>query len=277
MKTKMLNTALYSMFISATASAEMDATAMKVMSSEIKQTVAQGDFLALHHTIEERCGLKKYYEEKDKKTVYERQEELSAIQTCAKLAKAEAKSAVQNEENLSAKMTVEDMSKAMTDDTNKEAQDVNSEGNFLGLTWGLGFGYTFSSDEAIDEAEIVDGVVRVKSNKKQQPRMVLEFHRFLWCNNGAKDGTRGCGPFVAVSATSDEILQGVGMGFMYGLKAKKGEPEGFSIGIGAMLDADVKDLADGFNENQPVPTGETSIRYKNESRWSALIFVTRTF
>lgn len=64
---------------------------------------------------------------------------------------------------------------------------------------------------------------------------------------------------------------------MYGFKAKPSDPDGFSIGIGAILDADVKDLADGFKENQPVPEGETIIRYKSESRWSALIFFTRTF
>ena len=49
------------------------------------------------------------------------------------------------------------------------------------------------------------------------------------------------------------------------------------MGIGAVLDADVTDLADGFVENQPPPGTETEVRFETESRWSAVIFVTRTF
>lgn len=175
------------------------------------------------------------------------------------------------------KSKVDQLFSPLIDAKKKEESENQSSIDFMGLTWGVGFGYSFSSDEAIDDAEIVNGVVRVKSNKKEQPRLVLEFHKYFWFNDGRKDGTRGLGPFVAVAATQDDLLSGVGIGFMYGLKAKQSDPEGFSIGIGAILDADVKDLADGFSENAPPPGGETTVRFKQESRWSALLFVTRTF
>ena len=154
---------------------------------------------------------------------------------------------------------------------------AQSEENFLGLTWGVGLGYSFGRDRSVDEAEIVGGLVRVKSELKQQPRALMEFHKYFWCNSGGTDGTRGCGPFVAAAATSDKVLSGVGLGFMYGMKSKETESEGFSIGLGVALDAKVKDLADGFKPNEAPPTGETAVRYTTKSRWSTLLFVTRTF
>jgi hypothetical protein len=82
---------------------------------------------------------------------------------------------------------------------------------------------------------------------------------------------------VAVAATEDEVLSGVGIGLMYGRKSKAADTDGFSIGLGVILDGKVKDLADGFEENQPPPPGETQVRFEEKARWSALLFVTRTF
>jgi hypothetical protein len=277
MKNLLFVTALLCLFVSESAFPEMDVSTVKLISEEVKKSVNAGDFSVAHNIVNEHCGMNNYFELKNDKTVYERAELLHDIQLCAEMIRVDASAAALNNKDLNAKMAVEEMSAVSKKEMNTEMKNINSEVNFLGLNWGLGFGYTFSSDEAIDDAEIVDGIVKVKSNKKQQPRMILEFHRYLGCNNGAKDGTQGCGPFVAVAASNDKILQGVGMGFMYGFKAKKSDPEGFSIGIGAMLDGNVKDLADGFKENQAVPDGATSIRYKTESRWSALIFAVRTF
>lgn len=159
----------------------------------------------------------------------------------------------------------------------ESVQQNASANQFMGLTWGLGFGYSFGEDEAIDDAVIVDGVVRVKSRKKDQPRAVLEFHRYFWCNNGRKQLDRGCGPFFAVAASQDDALAGVGVGWMYGRRSSPTDSEGFSVGIGVILDADIKDLADGFKENQPPPGTETAVRFEEKSRWSALIMFTRTF
>ena len=123
----------------------------------------------------------------------------------------------------------------------------------------------------------MDGVVRVTSSKENQPRVFLESHKYFWCNDNGKDGTRGCGPFVAVAAKDDDVLGGVAIGFMYGRKTEITSSEGFSVGIGAVLDADVNDLASGFVANQPPPGGETEVRLESKSRWSAVLFVTRTF
>lgn len=159
----------------------------------------------------------------------------------------------------------------------QSVQEKQSSTEFMGLTWGLGFGYSFGEDDAIDDAVIVDGVVRVKSRKKDQPRAVLEFHRYFWCNKGRTQLDRGCGPFFAVAATQDDALAGVGVGWMYGRKSTPGDSEGFSIGVGVILDAGIKDLAEGFKKDQPPPGTETTVRFEEKSRWSALVMFTRTF
>ena len=51
----------------------------------------------------------------------------------------------------------------------------------------------------------------------------------------------------------------------------------FSIGIGALLEGGVKDLAYGFEDNKPPSNNETTVHYKTEPRWSAILFFTRTF
>jgi hypothetical protein len=172
---------------------------------------------------------------------------------------------------------VKELMQPLVDETAQVKQQADSATDFMGLNWGLGFGYSFGRDDMIDDADIVNGIVRVKSQKKEQPRVVLEFHKYFWCNNSYKDGASGCGPFVAVSATQDKLLSGVGMGLMYGLKAKASDTEGFSVGLGVILDGKMKDLADGFKKNEAPPSGETVVRFEEKARWSYLLFVTRTF
>ena len=152
---------------------------------------------------------------------------------------------------------------------------------FYGLNWGIGFGFSIGRDDFIESAEIVDGVVRVTKDNTQQPRAVFEFHKYFGCKLGrlaTESHMSGCGPFVAVAGSGDDLLSGVGLGLMYGLKSKDpGESDGFSIGIGAILDRDVKSLASGFTQDLAAPPGSSSVLLEEKSRWSWLVFVTRTF
>lgn len=159
-----------------------------------------------------------------------------------------------------------------------DANEKNAQANFLGLNWGLGFGYSFANDDVIEEATIVNGVVRSSKDKSRQVRLVLEYHKYFWCNRKKTTAKWGCGPFLAVAADEDDLLSGVAVGFMFGRRSKQAKAgEGFSVAIGAIVDADVKSLADGFEENAPPPAGETAVRFEEKSRSSAILFFTRTF
>ncbi|MAI31661.1 MAG: hypothetical protein CMM07_08325 [Rhodopirellula sp.] len=243
----------------------------------VQPLVQEGKFFEIQVQLKEACGWNAYLAKRASLTIYQRDELLSEILSCFRESQAGLSASLLSSNSLNQKLALDEVVEAASEEAKNDDDETKSQIEFMGLSWGLGFGYSFSSDDAIDEAVLVDGVVRVKSNKKEQPRAILEFHKFIACNDGGKNGTRGCGPFVGVAATPDDLLSGVGFGWMFGFKAKPTDPDGFSVGIGAILDADVKDLADGFEKNQAPPAGETSVRYETESRWSALIFVTRTF
>lgn len=229
----------------------------------------------------EKHTFAEYQRNKNQMSLDERAEELKKIEWCddlrAEAARLEAPVTVYRFSVYNSSPVPPDPGQDQVVDD--ERKRVNASIDFLGLSWGLGFGFSWSEDDAVDEATIVNGIVRASSNKKEQPRLVLEFHRFMpwFCNADRTDEDFGCGPFVAVASKSEDLLGGVGMGWMWGFKSKPSDSAGFSVGVGAILDGDVKDLADGFEDGKPAPSGENEVRFVEESRWSALVFVTRTF
>lgn len=239
----------------------------------LQSQVTSGDYMNVLATASNVCGAS-YDDARDRnKTVDERASAATESRQCVEAMHGIALGLA----NYESRPAIDGVLDPFIEELILKEQEAKSEQDFLGLAWGVGVGYSFSFDDAIDGAAIVDDVVRVSSSKEEEPRIFLESHKYFWCNKNGKDGTRGCGPFVAVAAKENDVLGGVAIGFMYGRKAKKADSEGFSIGIGAVLDSGVKDLADGFMVNQAPPGTETAVRFETKSRWSAVLFVTRTF
>lgn len=164
----------------------------------------------------------------------------------------------------------------------EEANEADAQADFLGLNLGIGLGASYYFDDAIEEAEVVDGIVRVTKDRRAEPRVLLEFHRFLFPRKPGEDNQAiryGHGPFVAVAAKEDDVLGGVAAGWMFGWKdtSKPDDSNAFTVGLGIILDAGVRTLADGFKEGQPLPSGETQVRFEEESRAAAVLIFTRTF
>ncbi len=157
---------------------------------------------------------------------------------------------------------------------------AKAEKDFMGLSFGVGIGASFSSGDRISAAEIgADGSVRATSDESQEPRVILESHYYGWCKSEkCNAGERGFGPFFGIVAKDDKLISAFALGGMIGWKGdQEDKSDGFSIGFGAMLDSDVNSLADGFEKGQPLPPGETSISFETKSRWGAILFFTRTF
>ncbi len=216
------------------------------------------------------------------KTVFEFAEEMRKYQYCVatNLAATRMLYASNPDPNIAAISTLafQSLEQTLLVDAADKSAAAQATANFMDLSWGLGFGYSFGRDDFLEEAQVVDGVIRVTKDKTDKARVLFETHRFLWCNKKETLKDRGCGPFGAVAATDSKLLSGVGVGFMYGRKSRDPkETEGFSVGIGFILDNDVKTLADGFEEGAALPAGESGIRYEEKSRWSTLLFITRTF
>jgi hypothetical protein len=240
----------------------------------LRSHVTNKDYLRAQVALEGFCDQHFVAARSRSNTIYQRADSANAAVQCVSEGRAALMAADADPDT---RLRARDLLQPMTDEAARLKAEADSQVKFMGVSWGLGFGFSFSSDELVDDAVVVNGIVKVKSQKKQQPRAVMEFHRYFWCNKDYTDGKRGCGPFIAVAATADDVLSGVGFGFMYGVKRGDGENNGFSIGVGAILDGNVRDLAEGFQVDQPLPPGETTVRFEDKARWSALVFGTMTF
>lgn len=166
------------------------------------------------------------------------------------------------------------------------AADVPANGGkeFAGTHFGIGLTITQNNQEDIadrvEDAQIINGIVRVTKERNQVLRLMLETHYFFTPNisffNLTHAGTWGFGPFVGVQTGSDEIIDAIGGGMMIGFK-RTGSNESFNIGIGYVIDNNVKVLGNGFSPDQPPPAGETEVRFKEKTQGGVLLLVSFAF
>ena len=162
----------------------------------------------------------------------------------------------------------------------ENVEETQGETDFMGLSFGVGVGVSFSQDDLITEAEVgADNNIRVVKDESDEPRVILESHYYGWCKSASCNaGARGIGPYFAIVAKDDKLISAFSAGVMFGWKdTKRGESDGFSVGLGAILDSDVTSLAKGFEVGKPLPEGEADVKYETKSRWGAIVFFTRTF
>lgn len=184
------------------------------------------------------------------------------------------------------------------------ANDADGKTRFGGLEFGIGLGFTtdLGRRDRIGKAELINNVVRVTDSENTRARLLLESHYFFTPTNakggyaewlGVKNysdkvdssgaiirrGVKnwGVGPFIALQAGEGELVQAVGAGLMFGLR-RPGEGSGsFNLGVGVLYDMNVRTLGDGIVENQPLPAGETEIRYKERSQSGLMILSSYSF
>lgn len=73
------------------------------------------------------------------------------------------------------------------------------------------------------------------------------------------------------------LIEAIGVGLMIGFKRGKDSAQSFNIGIGAIVDPSVKVLGDGIRQDEPLPQGETQIRFKHTDQWGFLIITSYSF
>lgn len=143
-------------------------------------------------------------------------------------------------------------------------------------TFGVGLAVTtnLGKERSIQEAQLVNGIVRVTSERQVVPRLMLEKHWYLrddW-KGGYKPGL-----FVGASLLGDrQVMDAVALGFLAAFKPNSGTTTTHNLGIGIALQPYSRVLGDGLSKNQPLPAGETQIRYKETNRTALILFYTYT-
>jgi hypothetical protein len=129
-------------------------------------------------------------------------------------------------------------------------------------------------ERSIQEAQLVNGIVRVTSERQVMPMVVLERH---WYFN--PDRNSGWGTFLGVNlATQSNIIDGIGLGLIYGFKpsSKSNTTTSNNLGFGFAVQPFSRVLGDGIAKDQALPAGETAIRYKETNRTGFMLFYTYT-
>jgi hypothetical protein len=177
------------------------------------------------------------------------------------------------------------------DDEKAAAEEEIVTDNFAGFQFGVGLSLTLDSglEDRITSASIVNGIVRVDNQDNAIARIMLETHYFftpdgclfaLKTSNTncarLKGGEWGWGPFVAIQPGEGDIVDAIGAGFMLGFR-REGRKDSFNIGIGAVVDPNARILGDGIEANQPLPVGETEIRFKEKEQWGWVIITSYSF
>jgi hypothetical protein len=168
--------------------------------------------------------------------------------------------------------------------------------NFGGLDLGVGLSFTMDLGKLnrISRASVVNGIVRSDDQDNGRARIMLESHYFFtpctWNFLGLKNPCKGdeylvadpkearwgIGPFIAVQPGSDNIIDAIGLGIMIGARREK-SAQSFNLGIGVVFDPNTRVLGDGIRENEPLPAGETEVRYRETLQTGLLVLTSFSF
>ena len=157
---------------------------------------------------------------------------------------------------------------------------------FAGINFGVGISLThdLGGSGRVSSAIVDDnGIVRVEKESNDVARVMLESHYFFEKNDGlsflglTKAEKWGHGPFIALQPGTDEIIEAIGFGWMFGFRKDKDATASWNFAVGLVIDPSVRILGDGIEENKTLPAAETQIRYKETSQAGLLLLFSFTF
>jgi hypothetical protein len=139
---------------------------------------------------------------------------------------------------------------------------------------GFGVGVVHLGGKArVDEASLVNGLVRVDRDSNTSIRPMVDVHAPVI----PISENITAGPFVGVQFSTAQVVDSLGAGMMISLPTGGTAPKTLNLGIGAVLDPNVRTLGNGIEEDQPLPPGETSIRFRNTSKFGVFFMTSVGF
>jgi hypothetical protein len=141
---------------------------------------------------------------------------------------------------------------------------------------GLSVSAKLGGERSIDEAQLVNGIVRVTSERQVTPRLMLERHWYF--KDWSADNPHFLqGIYIGASLLGDKkLMDSVSLGWIVAFKPNAGDKSTHNLGVGLAVEPYSRVLGDGIEKNKALPIGETSIRYKETNRTALVLFYTYT-
>lgn len=163
------------------------------------------------------------------------------------------------------------------------ATATGAANDLSGFKFGVALGVALDQgdEDPVEKAQVVNGIIRVDKDNETVARFMLETHFFFKTDlkflGEVDEKNWGHGPFVAFQpGSNNSLIDSVGIGWMIGFK-RSDSSNSWNFGVGVIVDPDAQILGDGLKANQPLPEGETNIRYKTTDQWGALFLTSCTF
>ena len=171
---------------------------------------------------------------------------------------------------------------AVSDEDQKKIYDAVNEQKsqekvFGGFNVGAGVmvGFDLGNKQRVQKASVVNGVVRIDQASSSNIGVIAEVHKLYQYDS--KGGQWGYGPYVGlVLSGENNIINAASAGVMFGF-LPKGDKQSLNIGVGAMVTPNAQVLGDGIEANQPLPAGETGVRYKNTTIYGVAVAISFGF
>ena len=168
--------------------------------------------------------------------------------------------------------------------------DAEDEANkqIKGIKFGVGIGATWGAEQIV-EAEVIDGTTRVTKSQKGAPGFWLETHLLIPMHKKAstkrvtqviqgeatdipyREDTFGVGPFLAIQSSTDNVLDAMAAGIMFGFRRPGKASNSLSLGVGVAIDPHFQVLGSGFVADEAPPGTETEVRYATKSQPRAIM------
>ena len=202
---------------------------------------------------------------------------LGPLLACAGVAIAQEPSAQSEADKAAFAKAVAEAAAELEKDNKKEEATAKFGGLELGV--GLSFTVDVGKRDRIVDAQLVNGIVRINKATNSRARLMLESHYFFKPKPilGLEEDMWGIGPFVAIQGGTDEIIEAIGLGLMIGFRRVATESKSFNLGVGFVVDPNVKVLGDGILRDRPLPAGETEIRFKDDAQSGVMLIASFTF
>lgn len=155
---------------------------------------------------------------------------------------------------------------------------------FAGIDFGVGISATFDlgSNDRVSSAEVINGLVRVTDTDNVRARIMLESHFFFeprgrFALTNTQSDNWGYGPFIALQPGTDEIIEAIGFGMMLGFRKNDSTDQSFNIGLGVAYDPNTQTLGEGVVDGEPLPEGETDVRFLDQDQVGLLLMTSFSF